>query len=516
MPGSRTDRFRRPSRAPPILGDQARSARGHTSTDSPVTSPLDDLQRVQYLESLDSVRSSVATGAGEEESQLADLQVVIEVLMTLALGRSVVIPQSFAVDSRRFLSVAEKVLAARGPLVSGSDRPIRPHYFGAIGSFDDAIRDMVTRTGDPERPFVSSLLPGLAELEPGARTRLAEDLERFLIWAPDDVAHPLSLVRAEFKTLSPVEARPRPSRTLPQRLAGFISTDTPQTDASAMAEVRERLCRAIRRLNPEAPQAFNQRSRLRLGDPWPGDAEGRTALEVVGSEDDLALVTEFVDTLYNQVVVDSIGVGEATFSTAMQLGGELNIARGLAQRAALSERNSKGAGEDRQREVPLFEVTIDATSVGEATPDRVVKLMSTAEEVLVKLMALRERPRRGGSGTPFWASVGRLESQLAAGDRAAIEDALHEHLRLVSKEVRADVDVTSGLTAQMAISAGGSAAATAISSWVVPGPTGLAVGAGAAAVGSLIKHIVSRRAIGGRRLASTLGEFVTVTTRPAS
>lgn len=477
-----------------------------------MTSPPDGaIQRVQYLESLDSVRSSTAAGASEDESQLADLQVHIEVLMTLALGRSVVIPQSFAVDSQRFLSVAEKVLNARGPFVTGADRPFRPHYFGGVTSFEDALRDMISRTGDAERPFVSSLLPGLAELEPDERTRRAADLGHFFRKAPDDVAAPLKQIQVEFEILSPVPAQPRPNaRTLSQHLVDFVSAGWRQPTGSAIEEVHSRLVTAIRSLNPEVPQEFGQRSRLRLSEPWPGDAGGRTALEIVGGEDDLALVTEFVDTLYNRVVVDSIGVGGATFSTAMQLGEELNIARGLAQRAALSDRTSDRTGHDPQAEVPLFEATIDTSSVGEATRDRVDKLMTTADEVLVRLMALRERPQRGGSDTPFWKSVERLETQLVSGDRAAIEDALNEHLQLVSKEVRANVDVTSGLTAQMALSAGGSAAATAISTWVVPGLTGLAVSAGAAAVGSLVKHIASRHAVGGRRLASTLGDFVAV------
>src|SRR3954447_12599307 len=97
---------------------------------------------VQYLESLDSVRTGPGSGVSAEDARLAELQTFLEVLMALALGREIVVPQSYAFDSGAFLHVAHRVLTARPE--SSTDRPFRPHLFGpGIRVFDDAVRAML-------------------------------------------------------------------------------------------------------------------------------------------------------------------------------------------------------------------------------------------------------------------------------------------------------------------------------------------------------------------------------------
>ena len=122
------------------------------------------MDQLVYLESLDSVRSIPVGAATSGAADLQQLQVFSEVLMVLALGRSVVVPQSYAFDSLAFLRVAHTVLGAR-PRRERPDRPFRLHLYNAH-SFDAAISAMLRRVHHPERPFVSSLLPELSDLAP--------------------------------------------------------------------------------------------------------------------------------------------------------------------------------------------------------------------------------------------------------------------------------------------------------------------------------------------------------------
>ncbi|MFF4342730.1 hypothetical protein ACFY00_22705 [Kitasatospora sp. NPDC001540] len=76
----------------------------------------------QHLESLDScrvLRPRPGEPAGKYAGKYAEeahLQVFTEVLLTLALGRTVVVPQSYAFDSYAFLRTAEDQRAARAAL----------------------------------------------------------------------------------------------------------------------------------------------------------------------------------------------------------------------------------------------------------------------------------------------------------------------------------------------------------------------------------------------------------------
>ncbi|WP_245239154.1 hypothetical protein [Streptomyces sp. MZ04] len=79
--------------------------------------------------------------------------------MTLALGRNVVVPQSYAFDSTGFLNVARTVLQVRNSSAT-NEHPFRIHLFG-VDSFEGAISSMLSRAFDKNRPFVSSLLPEL-------------------------------------------------------------------------------------------------------------------------------------------------------------------------------------------------------------------------------------------------------------------------------------------------------------------------------------------------------------------
>jgi hypothetical protein len=398
---------------------------------------------VQYLESLDSVRTGPGSGVSEEDARLAELQTFLEVLMALAIGRDVVVPQPYAFDSGAFLRVAHRVLGAR-PKAS-EDRPFRPHLFGSgIETFDDAVRDMLTRVHDRERPFHSSLYPAVHRMTEADLAKVVADLDDRLVAVTGNAyAYPLLAVLREFRATERFVA---PGRGTGMTLAATMSelVDPRSTLSSysqgllgAQREVFERLRSAVRRLDPSGSGAFGQRSRLRQQVPWPGDPEGRTAAEIAG--DDLPVVVEFVDTLYNRVVADSMGRPTALYSTAATADDVQLEARYLAQELALGRPALLVSDADEGEVPPYFQV---AARTSGAKRDALLvhdlgTLFEAGAEALEPLMAARSRP-----SSTFWRGVARLDEATAAGDRRAYQRALDDHLAHVAKLLVGQVDIS--------------------------------------------------------------------------
>lgn len=484
-------------------------------------------QRLQYLESMDSVRmtapgaASASSGRDVQLEEMNQLQSFLEVLMTLALGRTVVVPQSYAFDSWAFLSVAERVLVARGPSTTSADRPFRLHLFGAgIESFDDAVRSMLARVHDPERPFVSSLLPGLSELDPQRLTRMSDDLESLLGWADDRVSPSLGRVMGEFRHLQPVQARPHKPVALGQMLADLVDPASAMWQAASQMdepsrEVHATLVESVRQLDPTRPASFAQRSGLRHGAPWPGDPEGRPAREIVGGEQ-LALVTEFVDTLYNRVVADSIGVAPSTFSTSVALGEDLRRARMVAQRLALGTSRSGDTSEPAQDEIPLFEVRLrpEALRDNAAVSAEAKRLLTLGSGELRPLLDARSEVGHGNRRSPFWESVDRLDRAVLEGEEREMNRALDAHLKHVTGLLggRAELGMGGRRQVQLVLmtAAGAGLPSIAASTWGIPVVAGLtAVGAVAPGIAEFLPSEIRRRRE-SRRRASAWGEFVGV------
>lgn len=470
----------------------------------------------QYLESLDSVRAADGTADGDLRHGLTTLQAFLEILMALALGREVVVPQSYAFDSGAFLLAAERVLNARAKAAPEStDRPFRPHLFGdGIRTFDQAIGAMVTRVHDEQRPFVSSLYPDLARLDRRAVDELAGDLDQFFPRvAGDTFARPLELVREEFRTTAPVRARPRPDGVrLDRALADLLD---PGSAVSAQAadmddaerDVLERLKAAVAALDPHQPAAFGQRSRLRSAAPWPGRRDGLSARQVVGA--DLDLVVEFVDTLYNRAVSDSIGVATAVFSTSLHLGPDLDTARGLAQDIALG----RGPGPaDADGGPPLFDVELRAGDVaGNAELAReVAAILDRGSAALVPLLQARGDGGAGARDNDFWRSVDRLDRAAAGGAGKGFRKARDAHVELVAGLLRGRP--AGGVTAKESVQMVLGGAGAAVPTLVATGPGVLSTSLTAiGAMAPIAAHEVTTRLSGRRnrrRLASALGALV--------
>jgi hypothetical protein len=408
---------------------------------------------VQYLESLDSVRSGRDAGVSDEERRLAELQAFLEVLMALALGREIVVPQSYAFDSGAFLRVAHRVLEARPK--DSEDRPFRPHIFGTdlagheIMYFDDAVTAMLRRVHHPERPFHSSLYPALQEMTATDIERVLQDLDKRLVMVTGDAyAKPLKAVVEEFRVTTPLEVGPGTGLRLDASLTELVDPGSALSTQAAgllgtQRDVYERLRSAVLKLDPRAYAAFGQRSRLRQDLPWSNDPEGRTAAEIVG--EDLPLVVEFVDTIYNSVVVDSMGRPLALYSTTPTKDDAQVQARYLAQELALG-RPPLLARDEQPTGGAYFEVAQEMTGTrdNERRAGDLTGLFEQGLEALGPLMTARSRPT-----SQFCRGVADMRDAVVAGNRAAYDKALEKHLEHVAKLLLGQVEI--GFRGEMAL-----------------------------------------------------------------
>jgi hypothetical protein len=472
---------------------------------------------VHYLESIDSVRVVRGAGGGDIAGDLHLLQVFLEAVMTLALGKDIVVPQSYAFDSHAFLVVAENILRARDQAVTGrQERPFRPHLRTEHATFDAAIKDMISRAR--EGSFHSSLHPVLNSGDDGELAAMAADLDVFTTRIDEDVAAPLDMVRREFRLTRRVPARPLPDpRGLQRLIEAFVDTSRPMrtelrpVKGSLEDTVRERLLAALTRLHADSPTSFGQRSRLRQDTPWNGEPGGPSARDLVEDDDVLALVTEFVDTLYNRVIVEDIGIASATYSTSLTLGPRLERARGLAQRLALGNPTPLPSTDPPDTEIPLFEVRWNPQAVQDdsALVPQVRQMLKQGSSALTPLFEARSEPGDEGRRNEFWRSVRQLEDTARTGDPMRHDAYLRSHLRRVSKLLRGGRGSGSVKEAgKFAMSDGGSAGATQL--LLAGGLVEVALTAAGGSLGALALPAFRAGRDRGRqrRFASALGDFV--------
>ncbi|MFD3479016.1 hypothetical protein [Streptomyces sp. NPDC058695] len=401
---------------------------------------------------------------------------------------------------------------------------------------------MLNRTFDDNRPLWSSLLPELHKpeqygLDSSDVRWQSESLDRLLNsdWIGDDRAQALNVIRAEFRSLPRAKANP-PATLL--RLGDLLASTLEETSPMGRAakslpesfrEVHTELVNAIRRLDPTHSQAFNERSRLRIQDPWPNDPDRRTPEEIVGNKDTLDLVIEFVDTLYNLIVADSIGIAPATFSTDVGIGDRALISRAIAQELAIAQYRSgaqqaawlprqgvstrQGVSIGESEEHPLFEVRLNsqAAVTENQTRDQLSNLRDSAVNAIAAL--LDARAQRGSSGrarSPFWKGLDKLA---AAEDAAAARKALDAHLKCVASILGGQGDA--GLVGQFGVQfllTGGGAVGPAIAAalWQLPGIFEFpAITLGAVAPAAAQKGVQSvRHWQGTRRWAHALGKVI--------
>lgn len=461
---------------------------------------------VQYLESLDSVRTAGTPVVGPAARRLAELQAMLETVMTLALGRQVAVPYSYAFDSHAFLLVAGRVLAARQHVASESrDRPFLLHLHDKP-SFEVAIQQMVDGARSPRNPFVSSLYPELRWTSDEEREALPGTVDDLLLRTDAAVADRMDKLRAEFRRTDSLLPRtsdvasPSPAlRDMLERVVRNADGARPPEDDS-LRPAYDSLVEAIRKLRPDG---FGQRSRLRRPDlSWPEDRERRPLGDIVDA-DELALVTEFVDTYYNKVVHGSMGQGAASYSTTPTRN------RFSAEAALLSQRLALGTGRPLSGsaigdELPVFQLLGRPGELGEDTEvgRLAVRLLEGTHAALGPLMEARAR-----SDSPFRVSVRGLREARGERDR---RKALDAHLKLVAGLLPAGVTLTAARKAEAAAGvAGAGAAQGAEAIWMLPDGVALVLACLSAAAPFAYEAGQQARARMERRsITRALGDYV--------
>ncbi|MGC3993018.1 MAG: hypothetical protein QM779_02625 [Propionicimonas sp.] len=377
-----------------------------------------------YLESADSTGAEYhPPGEGDDRSRtlaaIREHQLFLEIVAALAMGRTVVIPQPFALDSLSFQRVARRVWKARNDVNATVPTPIRLHLNQA-SSFKEAVSTMLARTG-PNGSFYSSAFPELNRGEwhldcSGGADEVLSHLD------PDDERKSLlELVRDEFSTTGPnLRARPAPSLTLGELLNAALQTAPLSSEPQLVEAIRD----AAIALGLGAG-GFNARSYLRHGSPWPGDKRGRSARQIVGDETVLAAVTEMVDTLYNRVVGHTTGAVFGSFTTPINPVGKGLLQLGLSQGAALETIPAVDLDDGTAAEFSI-------ETIAALRPSQVasfVEAMSRAEDLDVGLRALFRARDDRTEGSEFWRSLQAIADARSDEERASRRSA---HLDLVA------------------------------------------------------------------------------------
>lgn len=458
------------------------------------------VQDFQYLESLDSVRLTPITLADDAAKQR--LLIFSEVLMTLALNRDVVVPQSYAFDSWGCAQVAAAVLRARDEVFDNwersherSARPFRVHLYAA-GSFTEAVIDMLKRMDNAEKPFISSSFPTLNHTKEKAATRLAKGIKRSrsftdlvdAIGAIDrDAAASFGTAWSEFlepgavrgggvpkernKKANEKEGNKRES-SMSRAVRQLVEGDSELMrllKATGFAENESvgRLRAALSTLHGAASRAgtdaFEGRSHVHSPGHWPGiDA---TARELV--DGDMELVTEFIDSLYNSTVASSMGLRSVLFSTPVLPSQQIASSYGTVQDLALLFREGGGSAWPTQRpgNRTEFSVTVSARAHGralETAPARLTKALRELEARQVEAFRVLLEARKNPA---FTASANSLHHAVSAGDPDETARAIEKHISLVGRLYGA-LDWDIGPTGQVVMKIAG-AIAEALTVWAL-------------------------------------------------
>ena len=457
---------------------------------------------VQYLESLDSVRTASTPDVDPAARRLGELQAMLETVLTLALGRQVAVPYSYAFDSHAFLLVAGRVLAARQQAAPESrDRPFLLHLHDRT-SFEAAMTAMIAGAADASRPFVSSLYPELRRPTDG----LPADVDELLSRTDGAVADRLDKVRAEFRRADSILPRSGGATAAGASLGAVLERVLADADRARPSEddpLRPAYDSLIGAIGELRPAGFGQRSRLRRTDlVWPNDDRGRPLAEIVDA-DALALVTEFVDTYYNKVVHGSMGQGAASYSTAPSRSRYAAEAALLSQRLALDP-GRPVSGSSMAGEVPVFQLLGRPAELDEDSEigRLAVRLLDGTHAALGPLMDARATP-----DSPFRASVETLRGAVGERDR---RKALDAHLTLVAGLLPSGITITVARKAEAAAGITGAGAAQGAEAiWMLPDGLALVLACASAAApfayeaGQHVRARLERRSI-----TRALGDYV--------
>ncbi|CCI52666.1 hypothetical protein [Nostocoides jenkinsii] len=282
-----------------------------------------------YLESLDSTRAIFDDATGESGSP-ERLQALVESLLVLALGRSLVVQQSYALDSWAFY-VLSKAFAKKESSPGQSEQPpILLHLYGA-DSFADAAAERVAGIGRGN--FESSLFKELvgnedlcSSLSERIRMGQFEALGERLGGEREEALRGMAaLLRGARKgTSAVIQPTERESISMSSAIRQLLQNGEfrKRSSQSTLFDILDRLRLAADSVlaNGSANDPLNYRGRIHSQSPFPGHQGGLSVREVAGSDVAFAEVLEFIDTLYNVIVCDSIGTAPILCSTLVATG----------------------------------------------------------------------------------------------------------------------------------------------------------------------------------------------------
>lgn len=492
-----------------------------------------------FLESLDSVRLTPFTPPHDAAHQR--LLIFSEVLMTLALNRDIVVPQSYAFDSWGCAQVAAAVLVARDDVAAEIGkrravdeekvpRPFRVQLHEA-NSFRDAAVGMLKRMDDEKEPFFSSSFSSLNHTEKKAATEIAERIKKQekesnlepLVQAIDkDLSHSFKTTWAEFDKPRATQAEGKrgdgkdttnPVMSLKQAVKAL--TANPAVEArlkeaglaaqEAIEEVRKALGRLQEVADADGVDAFANRSYVHKPGAWPGAPNGESAADLVGAPA-MELVTEFIDSLYNyRLAGTALGLGAASFSTPAlhdQRSAGARPARGSRERSQafayaqdlallFGEDHRRTSGTARSRTVRSFEVTASATEPDrtfeqspQALKDTLQELESQQTEAFRVLLDARYDER-------FTMSASSLHEAASQGDHDQVARAIEAHIKIVSGLYK-DFDWEMPLPGLFVMKVAGATAEALTGWWLTKSGNPLWAELGAAAAGRYVESALEK------------------------
>lgn len=461
-----------------------------------------------------------------EQWQALEVQLLFEVLLVLAFGRTIVIPQPYAFDSLPLLSVARETLSIRNNVSRGRrhDRPIRLSVFYQDG-FDAALGRLIKRISDTREPFRSSLFPELHKLKPSEIAAVASDLDLLRKYVPleDEWGvhrlDALHMMRQEFGQLDAPTFEGKTNGPLPlNRILRELQNGRPHDGANkAERETYGLLREGAAAWLGRAPEA-DHRSWLHT-EVWPGK-ERLTPAQAVGGDEIFAPLREFTDTAYNCLLARSAGVGIGTFTTP-PVESESHAQAGrleAAQRMAIRLFSETFTGTVRD-EVVTERAAGDRFALI-LRPDSLLAdrrhTLGDLREQLVDALHEVMKERAKGKSSAFWTSAQKVNSELAAAAtgtsvRNAIDAHVDDHVRrlLVGK-----VEMTEHAGRNVALSISSATGVTVISGALalpLAGQAAVGIGGGIAAEALVLRNVIRSQTAawrGRKRWRRVLAEAV--------
>ncbi len=464
--------------------------------------------RPVFLESLDSIRPHRWSADGDPSAApVNELLATLEAVAVLAMGDQITVPQSFAFDSGTFMALATRLLSAKGGKGDGPNPPISVALWRQ-DSFETAVDSMLARIKN--NGFVSSLYP---ELNTGEWKLEDPTLASFLrLLGRHDTQRYAQLSRLALEFQSTAVDRATACDPLPVRVEGVRDFLEQRT----LGPVDEQLTEALRLLS--GPGAFQDRSLIRKDREWIGGG-GRSAREILRNDATWELAVEVVDTLYNRVLADSLGVRHQSYSTPPDLSSAGLRARGLAQEYALDADLVRHRGEvsDAHRIASGFEYRLDSAAVLTQTESaRITRTILNAERLdsaLSSLLTARSEP-----GSDFWRSVRAVREAHARGDRKVLERRLADHHAQVAQILGKGFQVNRGIPYACAVTFTTEAIQQGFNALTM-GPNTPAWVVASVAVGSATASVLGAELFAGRErrtMASATRAALTQIVRPLS